>query len=38
MQLPRNIDVKLVYYRTDLFENTMEKKGFKEKFGYELAP
>ena len=38
MQLPRNIDVKLVYYRTDLFENPKEKQNFKEKFGYELAP
>ena len=38
MQLPRNIDVKLVYYRTDLFENPDEKGNFKEKFGYELEP
>lgn len=38
MQLPRNIDVKLVYYRTDLFENAKEKTNFKGKFGYELEP
>ncbi|MFH0795528.1 MAG: extracellular solute-binding protein [Candidatus Omnitrophota bacterium] len=38
MQLPRNIDVKLVYYRKDLFEDPKEKKGFKKRFGYELEP
>jgi len=38
MQLPRNIDVKLVYYRTDLFENQHEKENFKKKYGYELEP
>ena len=38
MQLPRNIDVKLVYYRRDLFENSKERKDFKERFGYELEP
>ncbi len=38
MQLPRNIDVKLVYYRKDLLEDPKERKDFKEKFGYELAP
>ena len=38
MQFPRNIDMKLVYYRTDLFENPKEKENFKEKFGYELEP
>ncbi len=38
MQLPRNIDVKLVYYRKDLFEDTKEKESFRQRFGYELAP
>lgn len=38
MQLPRNIDVKLVYYRKDLFDNPVEKGDFKEKFGYDLEP
>ena len=38
MQLPRNIDVKLVYYRTDLFGDPKEQRDFKEKFGYDLEP
>lgn len=38
MQLPRNIDVKLLYYRKDLFESAEEKRDFQAKFGYELKP
>ena len=38
MQLPRNVDVKLVYYRRDLFEHPKEQKRFKDRFGYELEP
>ena len=38
MHLPRNIDVKLVYYRLDLFEDPAERKNFKSKFGYDLKP
>ena len=38
MQLPRNIDVKLVYYRKDLFENPEEREAFSRKFGYALKP
>lgn len=38
MQLPRNIDVKLLYYRSDLFGDEIEQKEFKDKYGYELKP
>lgn len=38
VQLPRNVDVKLVYYRTDLFEDLQEREDFRERFGHELGP
>ena len=38
MQLPRNIDVKLVYYRKDLFNDPKEKKAFQDKYSYPLEP
>lgn len=38
VQLPRNIDVKLLYYRTDLFNNKNEQDKFKHKYGYALKP
>ena len=38
MQLPRNIDVKLVYYRKDLFDDPKEKETFQNKYGYSLKP
>ncbi len=38
MQLPRNIDVKLIYYRKDLFEDVKEKKAFEDQYGYSLEP
>lgn len=34
--VPRNIDVKLLYYRRDLFEDPQEKRGFLRRFGREL--
>ncbi|MEM4312153.1 MAG: sugar ABC transporter substrate-binding protein [Nitrososphaerales archaeon] len=31
-------DSRLVYYRTDLFNDPKEKEAFEKKFGYELKP
>src|SRR5258707_2663950 len=31
--IPRNIDVRLLYFRRDLFDDPQEKGAFKEKFG-----
>jgi multiple sugar transport system substrate-binding protein len=31
-------DVLLLYYRKDIFEDAKVRAGFKEKFGYDLAP
>jgi len=36
MGLPRNIDVRLLYYRRDLIEDAGNRKRFKAKFGRDL--
>ncbi|MBI2843266.1 MAG: sugar ABC transporter substrate-binding protein [Armatimonadetes bacterium] len=36
-QLPRNTDVKVIYYRKDLFEDPEERTRFRARFGYDLA-
>lgn len=36
--VPRNIDTRLLHYRTDLFSNPAEQRTFRQRFGYELAP
>lgn len=38
IMLPRHTDVRIMYYRTDLFEDPDEQAAFKEKYGYELRP
>ena len=38
IMLPRHTDVRIMYYRTDLFENKSEQTAFKKKYGYELRP
>lgn len=34
--VPRNIDVKLLYYRTDLFSDPQNRKNYLKRFGREL--
>lgn len=36
MGIPRNVDVKLLYYRTDLFEGREESNKFRQQSGREL--
>lgn len=36
--LPRNVDARLLHYRTDLFDDPTERRAFRRRFGYELAP
>jgi multiple sugar transport system substrate-binding protein len=36
MQVPRNLDVRLLHVRRDLFENTVEQRGFEQRFGRPL--
>ncbi len=36
MGIPRNIDVKLLYYRQDLFDSELEKAEFRRRFGRAL--
>lgn len=36
--MPSNSAVMMMMYRKDLFENADEAKGFKQKYGYDLAP
>lgn len=38
IMLPRHADVRIMYYRTDLFEDQKEKDSFKGKYGYDLKP
>ncbi|MEM4312150.1 MAG: sugar ABC transporter substrate-binding protein [Nitrososphaerales archaeon] len=38
LQIPRHVDVRILYYRTDLFNDPKEKEAFEKKFGYELKP
>lgn len=35
--MPRNIDVRLLYYRRDLFEDPGENQAFRARFGYNLT-
>ncbi len=35
---PRNVDTRLLHYRTDLFGDPAEQRAFRERFGYELTP
>ena len=37
MGVPRNIDVRLLYYRKDLFDDATERRAFRERFGRELT-
>jgi len=36
--MPSNAAMMMMMYRKDLFENAAEAKGFKAKYGYDLAP
>lgn len=36
LSLPRNIDVRLLYYRCDLFEDSSERANFQQATGREL--
>jgi multiple sugar transport system substrate-binding protein len=36
--IPRHTDSRLVYYRTDLFNDPKEQEAFRKKYGYELNP
>ncbi len=38
LSLPRNIDVRLIYYRRDLFENPAERARFHATTGRDLRP
>ncbi len=38
LSLPRNIDVRLLHYRTDLFDDPIEKARYREASGTELRP
>ncbi len=38
IMLPRHTDVRIMYYRTDLFEDPDEQAAFQEKYGYKLQP
>lgn len=37
MQVPRNLDVRLLHFRRDLFENEAEQRGFERRFGRPLG-
>jgi multiple sugar transport system substrate-binding protein len=36
--IPRNVDTRLLHYRTDLFDDPGEQAAFAERFGYPLRP
>lgn len=36
--IPRHLDVGVLYYRTDLFNDPKEQAAFQAKYGYALAP
>jgi multiple sugar transport system substrate-binding protein len=38
LQMPRNLDVRLLHYRRDLFENLAERAAFERRFGRPLRP
>jgi multiple sugar transport system substrate-binding protein len=38
LSIPRNIDVRLLYYRQDLFEDPEERERFRKATGRELRP
>jgi len=35
-QIPRHVDVRIMYYRSDLFNDLREMDAFKAQFGYDL--
>lgn len=38
LQIPRNLDVRLLHYRRDLFEDPRERQAFEEQCGWPLEP
>jgi multiple sugar transport system substrate-binding protein len=38
LQMPRNLDVRLLHYRKDLFEDAQERAAFERSFGRRLEP
>lgn len=38
LQIPRNLDVRLLHYRTDLFDDPGERTAFERRHGRPLAP
>lgn len=36
--VPRHVDIQIMYYRKDLFEDPKEQADFKAKYGYDLQP
>lgn len=36
--IPRHVDIQLMYYRKDLFEDPKEQSDFRAKYGYDLQP
>lgn len=38
LQVPRNLDVRLLHYRRDLFEDAAEQRSFEREFGCPLRP
>jgi multiple sugar transport system substrate-binding protein len=36
--IPQRADAQCLFYRTDLFEDEVNKREFKKKYGYELKP
>ena len=36
--IPRNVDTRLLFYRSDLFDDRDERAAFAERFGYPLRP
>ena len=36
--VPRNVDARLLHYRTDLLDDPREQRSFRARFGYDLAP
>jgi len=37
-QIPRHVDVRIMHYRSDLFNDSRERDAFKARFGYDLKP
>lgn len=36
--IPRNVDTRLLHFRRDLFDDPAERRAFRQRFGYPLAP